>query len=142
MPVCRICKQEVEKLVNSNRCRDCYNSYMRDYNLLRYHARRSIAIERLGGKCVKCESTEDLEFDHIDPNTKKFDIGKMLNFSLAKFWIEIEKCQLLCETCHDSKTSSENSVEHGQGKTGKRSCYCILCAPLKRQYMREYKRNR
>ena len=26
----------------------------------------------LGGKCVRCGATEDLEFDHVDPSIKVF----------------------------------------------------------------------
>lgn len=113
---------------------------MAEYMLLRYHSRRTEAIKFLGGKCVRCETTENLEFDHIDPKKKLYDIGKVWSFSKEKFWIEINKCQLLCEFHHKEKTTKEQSVEHGQGKTGKRNCYCDLCKPLKTKYTRDWKR--
>ncbi len=58
----------------------------------------------LGGKCVKCESVENLQFNHIDPNTKSFAIGKLLNFPKQVVSDELKKCQLLCKSCHNDKT--------------------------------------
>jgi hypothetical protein len=40
-------------------------------------ARRKRLIEMLGGKCARCGSAESLEFDHIDPSTKKFTISSV-----------------------------------------------------------------
>jgi 5-methylcytosine-specific restriction endonuclease McrA len=40
-------------------------------------ARRKYRRERLlGGECVRCGATDDLEFDHIDPKTKAFAVVK------------------------------------------------------------------
>lgn len=38
-----------------------YNAYMRKYMLERYYRRKAEAIIALGGKCVKCGSTDNLE---------------------------------------------------------------------------------
>ena len=46
------------------------NSYMKNYMLARYHKRMSEAKNKLGGKCFKCNSIEDLQLDHINPQTK------------------------------------------------------------------------
>ena len=51
--------------------RDEMNAASRKINKKNRDERRKILIERLGGKCVKCGTTENLQFDHIDPNTKK-----------------------------------------------------------------------
>lgn len=58
---------------------------MRKYMLARYHKRRAEAIRKLGGKCVKCGSEENLEIDHIDPTTKSFEISKLWNVSKEVF---------------------------------------------------------
>lgn len=119
-----------------------WKEYHRKYNIERYHRRRAEFIATLGGKCAKCGSVENLEIDHIDRSTKLMDVGKMLSFSLQTSLDELKKCQALCSKCHLEKTISESSVPHGGGLTGKRNCYCELCAPLKRAYMRQFKRKK
>lgn len=119
------------------------NEYMREYMLKRYHRRRSAALEILGSACVDCGSQNNLEFDHANPNDKSFDVAKAFtSMAETKLWAELHKCVIRCKHCHLAKTSNENSVEHGQGKTGKRNCLCNLCKPLKNTYAREFKRKR
>lgn len=122
--------------------RESYNEYQRVYQLERYHRRRAQAIEKLGGECVVCGFQEDLEFDHIDPQLKSFSVSSLWSSSESKFWPEIEKCQLLCKEHHQEKTSAEQSVEHGKGLTGKKSCRCELCGPLKNEHSRNWKANK
>jgi len=116
--------------------------YMRQYMLDRYHRRRAIAIEVLGGKCVDCGSVEELEFDHDDPTLKSFNVGKAFtSMAESKLWPEIEKCVLRCKPCHKIKSDTiDNAVGHGEGLTGKRNCRCALCGPLKNAYNKELKR--
>jgi 5-methylcytosine-specific restriction endonuclease McrA len=87
--------------------KDAYNAYMREYTLKRYHRRRAKAIEQLGGKCAQCCSTNKLEFDHIDIRTKEFTISDSLGISEKRLQAELAKCQLLCDPCHQTKTSKE-----------------------------------
>lgn len=77
--------------------------------LTRYHTNRSILIEEMGGECKACGSTDQLEFDHIDPLTKLFDISKKFNLSLDRVREEAKKCQLLCHDCHERKSAEESS---------------------------------
>lgn len=111
-----------------------------EYDKSRYQTRKNIMIQALDGKCVQCESTENLEFDHIDPETKSFSVMKLWNRSWDVLLPELEKCQLLCKECHKAKSIANQSVNHGEGLTGRKNCYCALCAPLKREYMKHYKR--
>ena len=118
---------------------------MRQYMKDRYYRRRSAAIEQLGGKCVDCGTTEKLEFDHDDASTKSFSIGRAFaGWSEVRLQAELKKCVLRCRPCHLEKSRRSGDfprmVEHGGGKTGKRSCYCEKCGPLKRAYNRERKR--
>lgn len=141
MKTCYVCKEE--PVVNSGKCRACYNAYMLTYTTARYHRRRKEAIEKLGGTCTACGANENLEFDHKDPADKALDISKVLTHSWAKIDAELAKCQLLCNSCHIEKSYREGdleSVEHGGGITGKRNCRCELCGPLKNAYMREFKK--
>ncbi len=66
--------------------------------------RKTFLLELLGGKCVRCESVEDLEFDHIDPATKEFTISNGFTFGFIRLVDEAYKCQLLCRPCHKNKT--------------------------------------
>ena len=108
----------------------------------RYEEIMDLAIHHLGSRCAVCDSTEDLEIDHIDPRTKSFNISSMTCFSWEKIEIELRKCQALCVQHHREKSDKEQSVEHGGGLTGKKDCRCELCGPLKRAYIREYMRRR
>lgn len=83
-----------EKLVEDQRkIRDERRQYLREY---------------LGGKCVRCGSIENLEFDHIIRETKSFTIGSSLTcFSIEDLILEVDKCQLLCRPCHIDKTREE-----------------------------------
>lgn len=82
------------------------------YMLRRYHARRAEAVRLLGGACIKCGTTERLEFDHIDPASKEFTIGgSAWNTSKARFLAEVAKCQLLCATHHAEKSITDRGFK-------------------------------
>ena len=66
--------------------------------------RRLEYIKYLGGKCAKCGITERLEFDHINQESKKFNIGSRVAMKTDKLKEELHKCQLLCYDCHLEKT--------------------------------------
>lgn len=124
------------------RSKEEYNEYQRKYQLERYHKRRQEAFKYLGGKCSQCESTDDLEIDHIVNDENKVRISKLWSISKENFFKELEKCQLLCHDCHKEKSVSERSVPHGGGTTGKKNCYCSLCKPLKNEYMKKFKKDK
>lgn len=84
-----------------------YNSYMNEYMKNRWEKRRLWAVEFLGGKCVICGSTSDLEFDHMDPQSKYKTIARLSSASNKIFKEELAKCQLLCSDHHLVKTLSE-----------------------------------
>ena len=69
--------------------------------------RRLHLIERLGGKCVECGTTKSLQFDHINPLEKSFDISRKMTAPLEVLYPEIDKCQLLCSKCHIEKTKND-----------------------------------
>lgn len=107
---------------------------MREYNLTRYHNIRSEAVASLGGKCIDCDTTDDLEFDHADRYEKAFEVGKLLNYSKLRREEELKKCVLRCGNCHRAKSrfmKDHKGVPHGEGIVGKRKCQCESCMPLK-----------
>ena len=69
---------------------------------------REILIEKMGGKCVECGCTAILEFDHIDPSTKSFNIAAGYTKPKETLLAEVAKCQLLCNKCHIEKTKKDS----------------------------------
>src|ERR1700738_5295764 len=70
-----------------------------------YAKRRAHYIEQHGGKCVKCGSTNKLEFDHKDPRDKVSH--KIWSWKIDRIEAELAKCQLLCITCHHGKPARD-----------------------------------
>lgn len=114
------------------------NNYMRVYLLTRYHTRRKKAKEFLGGKCKKCGTEKDLQFDHINRKEKNFTISKLWSISEKRFWEEVKKCQLLCVTCHRQKTLKDMGWSDGHNTHGTltsyRYCKCQLCKKAKSEW--------
>lgn len=123
------------------------NEYMRQYMKRRYDERVAKAHEILGGKCVKCNSIDNLQIDHKVPKDKKFTLTDFTSRKWSVFYEELKKCQLLCQKCHNIKTVSENGKKIAKGTHGTLSsgkyCKCILCKKAKADYMHEWhKKNR
>lgn len=76
--------------------------YFKEY----YEARKTRARDYLGGVCVQCGTDQNLEFDHIDPNNKRFGITNNLLRAWDVVQNELDKCQLLCYDDHKRKTFS------------------------------------
>ncbi len=119
-----------------------YNAFMRIYKRKQYAEVKAQAIEFLGGKCVQCGSDNDLQFDHIDPKTKSFEVLKIHSVSRVRFWEEVNKCQLLCHECHNQKTLREIGKQSAIGKHGTlstyRYCKCEECKKAHHDYWVEY----
>lgn len=121
-----------------------------EYLKKRYKERRQEAIKFLGGSCVKCGSEENLELDHIDPTSKDFDVSRFWGTTLKRFWNEVEKCQLLCNSCHIKKTVEERGQQLAKGTHGTftsyKYCHCEICRKAirghRRRYMQEYRQKR
>lgn len=89
-------------------------AYQRGYNRAWKQARRARLIDMLGGCCVRCGATEDLEFDHIDPSTKVFAICAGLSKAWDVLVEEASKTQLLCKPCHVAKGAEDRpELRHG-----------------------------
>jgi 5-methylcytosine-specific restriction endonuclease McrA len=72
--------------------------------------RRAECIAYLGGKCIGCGATSNLEIDHKNPASKSFTIGQRLFCSWATLLAELAKCHLLCKRCHARKSAAERSA--------------------------------
>ena len=116
-----------------------------------YHQKMDKIFNYLGGKCVKCDTMDNLEVDHKDHTEKKFVISSSWGLSWNKLVIELTKCQLLCKDCHLEKSISEGSLAKGwtnesRQKHGtvwsytKYKCRCVDCKlaksiAMKKQYL-------
>ena len=89
---------------------------MRVYQNERRARLRAELIATLGGHCARCDATADLQFDHIDPTTKRFAIASGLDKPRAELLAEVAKCQLLCGSHHLEKTRSEPRRNRARGE--------------------------
>ena len=82
-----------------NKYRQRNREFLRDY--LKYQC------------CGDCGERDPvlLEFNHIDPTTKKFNIsdGVLNKVSLETLETEIDKCSILCANCHRSRTAASSN---------------------------------
>lgn len=73
----------------------------------RLRARKLRLVREIGGCCVDCgylEHPEILEFDHVDPRSKSFNIAGKMSYRWSTLVVEAKKCELRCPNCHKLKT--------------------------------------
>lgn len=106
-----------------------------------YDRRHAEAIEALGGYCSHpgCDVVENLQFDHVDPETKTMTIARMWTASEKRFQAELRKCQLLCQLHHLEKTLAERGQKPGRGTHGTATAY-RYCGPPKCEACKAAKR--
>lgn len=84
------------------------------YQRERAQRRVTEARNRLGGRCVVCDEV-DVEFDHVDPESKSFEMGKQAGkVSDSRWEAEVAKCQLLCRPHHIEK-HRQDAASGGNG---------------------------
>jgi hypothetical protein len=95
-------------------CKECRKIYIREHyqkNKQKYidkaresnhrlkewfrELKRNLACERCGEKHIAC-----LEFHHVDPSKKDFQVGGMATWGRKRLLKEIDKCVVLCANCH------------------------------------------
>lgn len=110
---CRVCK--IDKDVSNfhkrtdrttekyyTRCKECD----RINNCERRKKLKESCINYKGGKCIKCgynKCIAALEFHHLDPTQKDFEITNSVtswNKHKNKLILELDKCILVCANCH------------------------------------------
>ena len=87
------------------RRRDNNREEMNEYTRKWITNRKNLLKEKMGGKCVICGATENLQFDHINPLEKSYNIST--NYFRKDVDEELAKCQLLCSRCHLEKTKND-----------------------------------
>lgn len=113
----------------------------REYQRKWRNARRALFVAEFGGVCEKCGGTDDLQFDHRDPE-KKLD-HRIFSWAIARIREELKKCQLLCEVCHIEKTNAQMQYpprQHGTNLMYTRgACRCQPCRTAHAQVNAAYR---
>lgn len=65
------------------------------------------ALFMKGKKCVICGAIDNLEIDHINPDDKVYNISQIWGRRKSVREEELNKCQVLCHTCHQKKSIKE-----------------------------------
>lgn len=85
-------------------------------------------------RCVRCGSTDNLTLDHIDPRLKISH--NIWSWSAERRTAEIAKCQVLCVSCHKTKTAFERGYRMRHGAAAMynvHGCRCDKCRAWKKQ---------
>lgn len=113
----------------------------REYQRMWVRDRRNEYLAKFGSKCRLCDSTDKLEFDHIDSRTK-ID-HKIWSWARHRIETELDKCQLLCAACHIEKTYTIEYADIPKMcgtlqayKRTRNSCRCNLCSAANADYER------
>lgn len=80
-------------------CKSCWNQ--RTYQSGR--AKLDQLIDERGGQCERCgyhTCRAALQWHHLDPSQKEFQIGHRRGLNIEQLRSEVSKCQLLCANCH------------------------------------------
>lgn len=93
---------------------DSYRTRARVRKAAQKKDRQDRITDYLAGKsCEVCGISDIrvLDFDHIDPKSKKFSISRGLNNGWAWDIIidEIQKCRILCANCHRIVTAEQQN---------------------------------
>ena len=106
--VCPNCKQEKdlsefytrrEKEGTGSYCKTCTSVQTK----IRQQKLKEDAVNYKGGKCLACGYNKyqgALEFHHVDPSEKDFNISQSRFLKLQALKPELDKCILLCSNCH------------------------------------------
>lgn len=128
---CAIDKDESEFPIRKKRtigiCKECYLLYYGDPNMLdkiqREKAKRKKANKKAekinvltevltNASCKDCGLKDPavLEFDHVNPEDKLFDVSSILeNGSIPALRREMAKCEIVCANCHRRRTIKAQS---------------------------------
>lgn len=151
---CVVCGKELKGLQRKYCSVDCkqkdfYENYGGKSNasfrqFIRYMKRKLEFVELKGGKCEICgydKNISALEFHHLDPTLKKFNLdGRILaNGKYEDLLEELDKCMLVCSNCHKELHNEnynidiiKNLIEENKGLIKKEieRKYCKECGKL------------
>lgn len=80
-------------------CKRCNNRI----SLKKQTERKQKCVDYKGGKCMICGYNKyigALDFHHIDPTKKEFNISNLRTYSWEMLKVELDKCICVCKNCH------------------------------------------
>ena len=80
-------------------CKECQKENIYDRQI----KRKIECVNYKGGKCIVCNYNKyigSLDFHHLDPSQKEFNIARLKGYKLSTLSKELDKCVLLCKNCH------------------------------------------
>lgn len=107
---CKSCKRDVliENYGKGHFCKQC-NTFRRGLALLN---KKKKAFEYKGGKCSDCGFRSEyiflFDFHHLDPCEKDADWTYLKKLQLKNMQKELDKCVLLCSSCHRLRHWKDN----------------------------------
>lgn len=108
---CKYCFSEFESRLDKNVCKKCVC-------LILKIKKRIFSVNYKGGKCEKCNWKPEnineyvcLDFHHLDPNLKEFDLSKSFKKKNIDIQNELDKCIMLCAMCHRKQHMIEYNIE-------------------------------
>jgi hypothetical protein len=96
-------------------CKKCHNHIC----IKNQRKRKQQFVDYKGGSCEKCGYNKccgALEFHHLDPKEKDPNWNIMKSKSLENVKAELDKCSLLCSTCHRETHWEEVTERRGLNK--------------------------
>lgn len=120
--------------------------YRRRYSLAAYYRRRDALVEKLGGKCAVCLSTEGLCFIR-KKSAPEFRVGQLVNMNAKRRDALLKHCTLMCSAHAAEKLHHKGRLTHGTYWAAyKKKCRCDECLEymanlaLQRREDRRYKK--
>ena len=113
-------------------------------------------LEYKGNKCQNCgynKCPNALQFHHLDPSQKDFNISESYCRKWETVKIELDKCELICANCHAEKhfipapndyldSMKWPEPEHGSYAKYRKGCRCSECKLANNSRMRNYWQSR
>ena len=129
--LCGMCKKDLPtenfafKNKTNNKLQKHYKKYQKKYKKTHYKsnkqkyigksiewrkARRLKFFNWLNEQsCVDCgiSDVRVLEFDHLDPSVKEYNISQIIEGPEDKLQKELNKCDIVCANCHRIRTAKQ-----------------------------------
>lgn len=112
---CKTCYKEHRKTYAAEHYRKYGNQYRERAKIRRAAVRQDLQAHFIaymrGKSCAHCGENDMrvLEFDHIDPSTKRMGIARAMTHGKSWAFIraEMDLCQILCANCHKKRTAAQ-----------------------------------
>lgn len=97
--------------------------------LIRIDSKNRI-VQYMGGCCANCgynKCYEALEFHHLDPSSKEFNISRtaITSTNWGTICAELDKCIMLCSNCHREVHAGKTSIPSTPAENNKGSSLLV-----------------